>query len=513
MTAPDNPAEVPPVATPEEAAPEGMFERLRRLATNSGVYLTGDVVAQGLALVLFPLYTRFLTPDDYGIIALASTVTIVLGIGFGLALSSAIARLHFEAETEEERARLYGTVLAFLLAVPAVAAVALHVAGRLGALDVFPSAPYTPFLQYAVGTAYLSIFLQLPVSIYQARQQPRKVMGLTILNAAGLAGATILLVVVLDQGVLGALRGAMIGAGITAVVSVVLTARMASRHLSRRWLDAAFAFSLPLVPHLLGTWVLYLSDRFVLEGFVSTAELGLYSLGAAVGTAAHFLATAAGRAFGPAVTLALKSERDRGQVPVIGTFWLLGLAWACTAMALLLTDVIRLLAPEEFHGATEVVAWIVFGYLAFGVYMISAQGTWFSMRTRLVAVLTLTAGAINVGLNLALVPPFGIVGSAAATLAAFSVLALMQGTLSQRLHPIAWEYGRWAKILAASGAAFAVGSLGGGDTTVASVALKLAAIAVVLPLALTALGFWRPHEREFVRRAVAQRRIGSPPGV
>ena len=489
---------------PAAPAPGGMAARLWRLAMNSGIYLTGDAVAQGLALVLFPLYTRYLSPTDYGILALTQTVTIVLTIAFGLALSSAVARLHFEAESEEERARLYGTILAFLIAVPALMAGALHVAGKLGGLDLFDDAPYTPYLQFAVGTAYLSIFMQVPVSIYQARQEPRKVMALTILNAAGLAGGTILLVVVLEQGVLGALRGALIGAGITAVVAIVLTARMSSRHLSRRWLGAAFDFSLPLVPHLLGTWVLYLSDRLVLERYVSTREIGLYSLGAAIGTAAHFLATAAGRAFGPALTLALKDDADRHQVPRIGTFWLLGLAWACAAMALLLTDVIRLLAPDEFHGATEVVAWIVFGYLAFGVYMISAQGTWFSMRTRLVALLTLTAGALNVGLNFALVPEFGIVGSAVATLVAFAALALMQGTLSQRLHPIAWEYGRWARILLATGAAFAVGSLGGHDTTVASVALKVGAIVVVLPAVLTLLGFWRPEERAFLRSRLAR---------
>lgn len=491
MSAPEVPA-VPPH--------EGLFARLRRLAVNSAVYLTGDAVAQGLALLLFPLYTRYLTPEDYGILALTQTVTIVLTILFGLALSSGLSRLFFEAESEEERARLYGTILSFLVVVPAAFAGLLHLAGKLDLLDPFEAAPYTPYLQYAVGTAYLGLFIQLPTAIYQARQEPRKVMALTILNAVSLAAATIALVVVVEQGVLGALRGALIGAGVTAVVSIVLVARMASFRLSKRWLLAAFAFSLPLVPHMLGTWVLYLSDRFVLERFVSTADLGLYSLGAAVGTAAHFFVTAVGRAFGPAFILALKRESERDQVPVMGTFWVLGLAWVCTAMALLLPDVIRLLAPAEFADATEVVPWIVYGYLAFGLYIVAAQGTWFSMRTQLVAVLTLTAGALNVGLNFLLIPEFGIVGSAAATLIAFAALALMQGTLSQRLHRIDWEYGRWLRIFAAALAAYAVGSLAGDETTVADTLWKLGAVLVVVPAALTVLGFWRPHEREVLRR-------------
>lgn len=509
-----------PSERPAAGAAEGMLARLRRLATNSGIYLTGDAVAQGFALLLFPLYTRYLTPTDYGILAVTQTVTIVLTIALGLALSGAVTRLHFEAETEEERRRLYGTVLIFLLVVPAAIAGALHVVGKLGGLDLFGAAPYTPYLQYAVGTAYLSIFLQVPVAIYQARQEARKVMALTILNGTGLAGATITLVVLLEQGVLGALRGTLIAAGITALVAIVLTARMSSWTLSRRWLSAAFDYSLPLVPHLLGTWVLYLSDRLVLERFVSASDLGLYSLGASIGTAAHFLVTAAGRAFAPAIILALKDPEQRHQVPRLGTYWLLGIAGACTALALLLTDAIRLLAPAEFHESTKVVAWIVFGYLAFGIYSVSAQGTYFSMRTRLVPVVTLLAGGLNVGLNFALIPSMGILGAAVATVVSFAALALMQGTLSRRLYPIEWEYGRWAKILVAALAAFAVGSLGGGDTTLPSVGLKVGAIVAVVPLALTALGFWRPEERAILaslparlREVLSQRRTGSPPGL
>jgi O-antigen/teichoic acid export membrane protein len=485
-----------------------MVARLRRLAMNSGIYLAGDAVAQGVLLLLFPLYTRYLTPADYGILALAQSVTILLALTFGFALAAGIGRLHFEAESEEERSRLYGTILAFLIVVPGALAALLHLVGKLGGLDLFASVPYTPFLQYAVVTAYLSMFLQVPVVIYQARQEAGKVMGLTVLNAAALATATILFVVVLDQGAIGALRGALAGSAVTAVVAIALTARLSSLRLSWRWLTAAFEFSLPLLPHQLGTWVLYLSDRFVLELFVSTRQLGLYSLGAAIGTAAHFLATAAGRAFSPVITLSLKNPAERDAVPRLGTYWLLGLAWACTAMALLLTDLIRLLAPDEFHEATKVVAWIVFGYLAFGVYNVAAQGTWFSMRTRMIPILTLLAGALNIALNFVLIPPLGIVGSAIATLIAFVALAVLQGSLSNRLYPIRWELGRWAKILVAALGAFAVGSLGGDGTTAVSLAVKLAAIAMVLPALLTLLGFWRPEERAVIRastRRLAQR--------
>lgn len=498
-------------ATPvPDRAATSMFTRLRRLASNSGIYLAGDAATQGISLLLFPLYTRYLTPADYGILAVTSTFTVVLTIAFGLALHSAVTRLHFEAESEHERRRLYGTVLLFMLVVPAVVAGSLHLLGRLGGLELFEAAPYRPYLQFAVGTAYLAIFTQLPIAVYQARQQATKVMVLTMFNAVAIASLTVVFVVVLEQGVLGALRAVLLASGLSALIAIGLMARMSSRRVSRRFLAAAFRFSIPLVPHLLGTWVLYVSDRLILEAFVSPAELGLYAIGSTVGGAASFLALAMGRAFNPAIMAALKNPKERDHVPQIGTYWVLGLAFGCTALALFATDAIRVLAPASFGGATKVVAWIVFGYLAFGIYSVAAQGTWFSMRTRLVPALTLAAGAINVALNFALIPSLGIVGSAIATLVAFVALAIMQGSLSQRLYRIDWEYGRWSKVLLASAIAFLAGSLGGAETTLASLGLKSASILLIFPAVLTVLGFWERGEREFLAaRMVGRRRAGS----
>jgi O-antigen/teichoic acid export membrane protein len=475
-----------------------MVGRMRALAFASGAYLTGSAVGQGLAVLLFPLYTRYLTPSEYGILGVTVAVSTLLGTVFALSLPGTVGRLYFEAESDEERRRLYGTVLAFMVVGPGLLALGVHVAGMLGVLDMFESVPYTPYLQYAVAIAYVSIFLQLPIFIYQARQEPRTVVVLSVLNAGFIAGAMVIFIVVLDQGVLGALRGQLAGAGAIALVAIAVTARISSFHLSWRWLAAALAFGLPLVPHLVGQWVLWLSDRVILDHFVSAAQLGLYSIGYTLGLAASFLSLAMAGAFGPEIMKSLKRDTERAAVPRIGTYWVLALCWCCTALALIGVDALLTLAPSEFHGAAEVIPWIVFGYLAFGLYTVLTQGTWFSMRTRMVPVLTFVAAALNVGLNLVLIPIWGIIGSAVATLLAFTALAAMQGVLSSRLHHVPWEYRRWATILAASLGTFAFAVLLRPDPMVARLGVEAAALIIVFPAILTVLRFWRPDEVAFI---------------
>lgn len=487
-----------PTSETEGAPAAGMAGRMRALALASAAYLTGNVVGQGLAVLLFPLYTRYLTPSDYGILGVTTAVSTLLVAIFALSLQGAVGRLYFETDSDEERRRLYGTILTFMLIVPGLLAIGVHVTGKLGGLEAFESVPYTPYLQYAVATAYLSIFLQLPIYIYQARQQPRTVVVLSILNAAFIAGAMVVFIVVLDQGVLGALRGQLAGAGATALVAIAVTARISSFHLSWHWLAAALAFGLPLVPHLVGQWVLWLSDRLILEHFVSAAQLGLYSIGYTLALAASFLSLAIAGAFGPEIIKSLKHDEERSVVPRIGTYWVLALSWCCTALALLGVDALLTLAPSEFHGAADVIPWIVCGYLAFGLYTLLTQGTWFSMRTRMVPVLTLVAAALNVGLNLVLIPIWGIIGSAVATLLAFTALAAMQGVLSNRLHHVPWEYRRWGAILVASLGTFAFAALARPDPITIRLLVELAVLALVFPAILTALRFWQPEETAFI---------------
>src|SRR5688572_18558416 len=88
---------------------EGMAARMRRLGMNSGIYLGGTVLAQGLSILLFPLYTRYLTPADYGIIGIAAATMAVVKPLIGFGMTPAVSRLYFEASSDSERRRLYGT--------------------------------------------------------------------------------------------------------------------------------------------------------------------------------------------------------------------------------------------------------------------------------------------------------------------------------------------------------------------------------------------------------------------
>ena len=88
---------------------------MRRLASDSLIYGLGSVANQALAILLLPLYTRFLTPADYGSLALISAAGAVLGLAAALGVNSGLTRIFFLYESGEERASMVFTALVFAL--------------------------------------------------------------------------------------------------------------------------------------------------------------------------------------------------------------------------------------------------------------------------------------------------------------------------------------------------------------------------------------------------------------
>lgn len=492
---------------PSEQAP--LLAQVGEIVLNSGTYFLADAAARGLNLVLVLAYTQVLMPSDYAILAVATSVTLLLVPVLGLSISAALSRLYFEATTEADQRKLYATALAFLLVVPTFALLAIEVVGRLGWLDVFGAVPYDPYLRLAVLAAYVSLFVDLPVAIYIARRQARRVAGLTFMNAGLLVGLSLLLVVGFGQGVRGVLLAAVLAGGAMAVVALALTAhaiRVVTRP-SKALLASMLLFSVPLVPHAAAQWVLQVSDRLVLSHYVSSVELGLYYVGYSVGATAAFVVFAANKAMSPTITAELKNPDRASRVPRLGTYWFAGLVVGCLAVALYGPDAVKILAPNEFLAAADIVPIIALGSALYGVYTIVSSSVWFSMRTGWVPVLTGLAAALNVGLNLVFVPRFGIEAAAWNTVAGFAALAAFQGLLAARRHPIAWEYRRWAVLTGVGlGAYFAV-QVSAPGLSVVRFLLSALAIIVVFPMALTAAGFWSSDERRWLRHRLFRQAV------
>jgi O-antigen/teichoic acid export membrane protein len=128
--------------------------------------------------------------------------------------------------------------------------------------------------------------------------------------------------------------------------------------------------------------------------------------------------------------------------------------------------------------------------------MVVSIGIGRARRTRFNWIITGSAAAVNVGLNLALIPPFGMMGAAISTLVSFSFMFLFMAWHAQRIYPVPYQWRRVATLVGAAATLNVVAVL-------VNAPLPLAiALVVVYPIVLLPLGFYLPGERTRLRRLV-----------
>jgi O-antigen/teichoic acid export membrane protein len=153
---------------------------------------------------------------------------------------------------------------------------------------------------------------------------------------------------------------------------------------------------------------------------------------------------------------------------------------------------VQWIAAPAFEESSRVVGPLAFAAVAFAGYIVVAIGVGRAKRTQFNWVVTGAAAAVNIALNLILIPPYGMMGAAIATIAAYAVMFVGMVWWSQRIYPVAYQ---WRRVVTAAGtgiALVAIGKLAGGGLPVA------APLALLYPLALLPLGFYLPAERRAI---------------
>jgi O-antigen/teichoic acid export membrane protein len=488
--------------------PSGVGSALRRLLGASAVYGLGSVLVRGLGFLLLPLYTRYLSPAEYGVVALTVTVTAVLGLLYPLGLRGAVARTYYETGTGEERKERVGTLwIAMILSAAAMALVLDRIGASL-AVALLPEVPFHPYLRLAVWTAFLGVLGLVPLALLQAQERPVAYVLVTIWAALATTGATVWLVVQGD-GAEGYLRGALIGAVLAAIPYVLLTLGQMRLVFRMRVLLPALGFSLPLVPHALAGWALEMSDRAILTRLIPLHDVGVYSLGYQLGAVMGLLTAAFNAAWVPFLfgTLRDEGESAHSKLARLVTYYATALCFIALGWSLLVEHGVTLIAGREFRDAHRITPWVVGGYVCAGLYLIPTNLQFWRRETRVIPLVTLAAGAVNIGLNLWLVPRYGAIAAAWSTLAAYATLLVLTWRSAERLYPFPYEYRRLGLIVGLALALFLTGRLLPFPSPALDVAGRVL-LWLAFPFGLVALGTLDRAELAFLTRLVRGRKPG-----
>jgi O-antigen/teichoic acid export membrane protein len=488
-----------------------MWEILRRLIKGSFVYGLGSLSHRIIGFLLIPVYTRFLTTADYGIVAVAASVGSILQCILGMELRGAVVRHYYDYRDAPHEVREYvSTVFVFFLGVGLSIVVLLALFGRPLFDALFAEVPFHPYIRLTLWAALFTASGNIVLSLYRAREQAVRYVVLQGLKFLGSLGAIIFFVTVLQQGALGKIKGGFYAGLLFFVVFIGLTFREGTASFSVNKLKNALRFGLPLVPHALSAWVLAAADRFLLERLTSLSEVGLYNLGYQIGMMMSFIVTAVNFSWSPIFYDVASNRADaKALLSRMFTIYIVFVSTLAVGVILFSREVILILAAEPFHGAYIVVPAVAAGYLFQGLYFMSGMPIFYVKKTHVMPFLTGTAALLNIGLNIWWIPHYGMMGAAYATLVAFAFLAVSAHLVAQRFYRLRYAYGKIARVGLLVGGVYTANALLHFEGILVPIAVKLGILLAFLGSLLLLRVISRDEIRRLITLMRSRRSLGS----
>jgi O-antigen/teichoic acid export membrane protein len=477
-----------PDATPSGAHDSGAA--VRGVLGRGSVYTVATMVQLGAGLVVIPILTRVLDPAEYGVLtaALVSQAVLVNLAAFGM--PGAITRAFFH-----DHGPSGGRAL---IAATAVAAI---VVGLLALLtgpawsQVFSNVPFDAELKLAAVSASVTAVLLSAQTALQAESRARAYLLSAAIATAGAQGLGVIWAL-LGGGAAGYLAGFTVGTAI-ALVYAWLAAGFEIGPLRRRaeagsLLRTALLVGLPTIPSGLALYLLSAGDRIVVERLEGLAEGGSYYIAYAVGSLGIFLAAALNGAWGPSL-FAAREEVRWSFLADSAVAILRVVALASAAVALASPIALRVLAPSEYdlEGLGEISALVAVSSIPYLAYLTGLNVLIWRARTRALAIATPLSVVVNIALCFLLIPPYGLVGAAIATLVAYVLLGAFIWGRARRLATVDWDRRALASALA-PGVAGTVAALALPEGGAWLVVRGLLATALAA-FALARLTTWRPR--------------------
>ena len=410
---------------------------------NSFIYLFPIIAGSILPFVALSIFTRILTREDYGVLALAQVYAIfAIGLAnFGMTLSYERNYFQYRDNDIKMAQLLYSTLLFVILNFALLGGLTYMLRGCLSKL-IIGSAEHGNILFWAFCAQFFTSVSYYYLTYFKNSETAKDFAVYTIALSITNLIVSVFLVAYLRIGVIG-LVYAQLCSGV--IIFSVLSYKFITTlkpSFSKSIFIESLKISYPLTPRIFLGVISTQFDKYMIGLLATVGGVGIYSIGQKVSTMIFTFMTAIENVFSPQVYKKMFDMKEKGG-EAIGKY-LTPFAYVCISVALLVSlfseEIISILTPPSYHGAIDIVIILsmFYGFMFFG--KLNGNQLIFTKKTHITSLLTMVSIGLNVGFNIPFIMKWGTVGAAWATLLAGLISGAISFTVAQHYYEIKWEY-------------------------------------------------------------------------
>lgn len=381
---------------------------------NSSIYLISNIINATIPFLLLPILTRYLSPDEYGQIAMFQVLVTGLSAFIGMNTVGAAARNFYEKEQQQENVN-YNVACFFILIITTLITLLLAIS-LIEPLSSFLSIP-TSWIVSAIGFSFFSYIINFRLTQWQVRKKAFNYGIMQVFRSFLNVILSLVFIILLEMGAKGRVDGQLISSMIFSAIALFLLFKSKIVNLSkpkREHLKSAFNFGFPLVPHIFGAFLLTSIDRVVIKEQLGLNAAGIYLLAVQFSMVLSIIFDAINKAYVPWLYENLNKECDKIKSKVVkNTYLYFIILMIISGLGFLIGPfVIEFVAGEQYQEASKIIGWLVLGQIFGGMYLMVTNYVFYSKKTKLLSLITISSGLLNVGLLYLFIPSFGLIGAA-----------------------------------------------------------------------------------------------------
>ncbi len=424
------------------------------------VYGSGVILMNVVPFALIPIYTHAVTPQEYGVLELLNRSQELLLLLVSLGLRSTLLTFYqMEKGKPERQQKLYSTALQFLMASSFVMLAVAGLFAKGGSQLLFASPGYSFAIVLILIATYFESLFQTAALYLQSELKSELYVTVFASRAVFSVLVNVLLVSVWGWGLYGILWATLIQTFISTALLLAYTFAKTGMGFDRELTRDMMRFGLPLVPGAFAMFALNNGDRYFLNAYATQADVGIYGLGYRLGMLTMSLVL---MPFGKiwSATMVDISRQTDGPVRLgrIATYLLAACAFSTLGVSLFSPFALRLLTTPAYWDAYKVVPVVGAAYIFYSWTVIMDASFYITKKTAYKSIILALSCAVILPLYGVLIPKFGTMGAAWATLFGFAGFAAISAFYGQRVYRIEYEWSRIAGMFALATGLYLVGT-------------------------------------------------------
>ncbi|RPF74963.1 MAG: hypothetical protein CBE49_000360 [Rickettsiales bacterium TMED289] len=410
----------------------------QNLFKSSFIYVISNFSIAIIPFTMLPILSRYLTPEEYGVIAMFITIVAFFGAFTGLSSNGAIMVRFFDKGPFQINQYISSSIFILVLSTSII----LLIVFLFGSLFEEYTGLTKTWLFIACLVSFSQFIVQIMLTIFQATDNPIKYAFLRFVQAIIEASLSLTLVVLF----LMSWEGRLIG---ISAVWFLVSSFVIIYMLRKKWLIPSVGkadmrdmlrYGLPLMPHTIGALFLGTMDRFLVINILDIASAGIYMAAAQIGLILNMAVDAFNRAFAPWLMNYLSNRNHQDDIKLVKYTYIyfiivLSIAYILGALSEYL---VYFLLGEEFYGAIPLLKFIFYGNAFIGMYQMVNKYIFFTRKTELISMVTIFVGLITLLLSWYLITQEGLIGAAKAWMFGQMIMFFFTWILSNKVNKMPW---------------------------------------------------------------------------